>query len=579
MGDACVKDTDLLEVNKLILELLDGSISRERFSLLDRLIAEQPEAAGHYLDFIALNSALCKPGAVGTYVLASKKIYEPDLDETLWRALAENEKRGKAVEVEDSQKKLEAEPELVKKIEVDRRSHQISKFSLSTAIISTAALIMLLFYVWLQPPRLPVVASLTGQIDTVWDESGLKPVVGQDLRTGSRKLLKGYAKITFDKGAEVLVQGPAEFALETADQMFLLQGRLSCKVPTGSMGFIVRTPCASIVDYGTEFGVTAKASGETEAHVFEGNVELRGGSDPARFKGSKKLIAGMAGRVDITGEVVETTFEARPRQFVRQIPEREALDSPDIEIDLADVVGGGDGFGSSQIGLILDPLNGGFISFAELKARGWYITEGPEGAAYISDEFGPTDFVTLALLPYVDGIFIPDGGEGAVQISSTGLAFNSCPDTGGGFWAGISNHGRIKNDDGYVNWVEMRVGRKFYGTRENPGIFMHANIGITFDLDKVRSAFPEAEIRSFSSLCGLNMSTPDVGNADFYVLVDGQVRFKSTGMNARMLPKPVSVEIAAQDRFLTLVTTDANKDNTADGCVFALPKLELMRKE
>jgi hypothetical protein len=116
-------------------------------------------------------------------------------------------------------------------------------------------------------------------------------------------------------GATILVHAPAEIEIETASQVFLHRGRLSSYVPENALGFTVRTPGATIVDYGTEFGVMVNEKGITEAHVFTGRVDLRTGSNPRVFERAQRLIAGQAGVVDLEGNL--NAKSARTAGFVR----------------------------------------------------------------------------------------------------------------------------------------------------------------------------------------------------------------------------------------------------------------------
>ena len=575
-----MREEKLLELNKLILELLDGAISEERFAELDRLITEDPEAAEYYAEFIAVNSALCKPGAVGTYVVAPNRILEGDIDHDLWGALAESERRGEAIEMEDSEES-DDEPELVIKRHVASSSRQVSRFSLFTAVVSTAALLMLLVYIWLVPERLPIVATITETADAKWADTSLPSAVDSELRIGPRNLISGFARITFNKGAEVLAQGPCEFVLEGEDQFFLQRGRIYSTVPTAAIGFVVRTPGATVVDYGTEFGVVVDSLGQTEAHVFNGKVELRSGPDPIRFSAIAKLTAGMAGMIDDAGRLSTLEMKAEPERFVKSLLPVKIIGKAGGRLDLADVVGGGDGFGGGVQGKILDPVTGCLIDYADLRQRGWYLSnnreEGLRGRWIMVDgpQTGANDYIEVSALSYIDGIFVPDGGSGQVEVSSAGHFFSDCPDTNNQFWAGITNYDKVVDGKGFMNLHPMQLGRRNFATGSQSGLFLHANIGVTFDLETIRLSLPGTVIRSFRSRCGIGDITPAIAKADFWVLVDGQVRFSSKGMQPGDTPENIHVELQEQDRFLTIVTTDGDGDNSNDWCIFASPSLRL----
>lgn len=580
-----MRKEQLLELDKLILELLDGTISDERFVELDRLIAEQPKAACYYSEFMAVNSALCKPGNVGTYVVAPGRLLEGDIDRVLWRALAENEKCGEAVDMEDAAEDSESEPELVTKRQVAPSSRQVSKLSLCTAIVSTAALLMLLAYLWLVPPRLPIIATLSETSNAKWMNPSLPSATDSELRAGPRKLIRGFAKITFNKGAEVLAQAPCEFTLEGQEQFFLQRGKIFSTVPSSAIGFVVRTPGASVVDYGTEFGVVVDSLGQTEAHVFNGKVELRSGSDPIRFNAVAKLTAGMAGVIDDMGNLSTAQLKAEPDKFVRTLSTEATIGQPRLCLDLSDVVGGGNGFGGGRRGKVLDPVTGGLIEYAQLQQRGWYMNaKAKEGFAnrwimMDSSQTGDNNYVEVPALPYIDGVFVPDGGGGPVKVSSAGHIFTDCPGTNNQFWAGITNYGMIADSKGFMDLHPMLLGKLNFGTTSRPGLFLHANIGVTFDLETIRLSLPGTAIKSFTAQCGIGDITAAPAKADFWILVDGQVRFSSIGMRPGDKPENIRVELNEQDRFLTLLTTDSDGDNGNDWCIFAMPGLELKTQD
>ena len=177
-----------IEFNKSILQMLDGSISPEQFEKLDKMLAEDTEMAAWYAELIAINSSLCKPGSVGTYVL----------DNDVWSALAEEEKSAIAIKVKKDNDR-QREYKIDNKFAAQSQSRKISKLSLATAIISSAALILLLAYVWFGPQRPAIVAMLTETAGVKWGNPALPSGVGSDLRQGKRFLKEGFAKILFNK--------------------------------------------------------------------------------------------------------------------------------------------------------------------------------------------------------------------------------------------------------------------------------------------------------------------------------------------------------------------------------------------
>ena len=196
-----------------------------------------------------------------------------------------------------------------------------------------------------------------------------------------------------------------------------------------------------------------------------------------------------------------------------------------------------------------------------------------------SPQAGDNNYVEVSAFPYIDGIFVPDGGGGPVKVSSAGHIFTDCPDTNNQFWAGITNYEKVANGNGFMDLHPMRLGRRNFGTTSHPGLFLHANIGVTFDLETIRLSLPGTTIKSFTAQCGIGDTTAATAKADFWVLVDGQVRFFSKGMRPGDIPKTVYVELKEQDRFLTLLTTDSDGNNGNDWCIFAMPGLQLKERD
>lgn len=84
----------------------------------------------------------------------------------------------------------------------------------------------------------------------------------------------GRADLVLDSGVRLMVEGPAELKLDSADKAFLSSGKLAVFVPEHAIGFVLQTRTSTLIDQGTEFGVMADDSGATEVHVFRGQVDL-----------------------------------------------------------------------------------------------------------------------------------------------------------------------------------------------------------------------------------------------------------------------------------------------------------------
>jgi hypothetical protein len=407
----------------------------------------------------------------------------------------------------------------------------------------------------------PVVASLTDSMDAQWDGSIDKHAA---LHKGRFKLERGYARLTFQKGADVSIEAPAEFRLDSAKRMVLFSGRLFADVPPSARGFTVDTPCGRVVDLGTQFGVRANSGSSSDVHLFKGKASLT----PAGPAGSGKreiMTAGRASRIDVAGQVRSIAVD--DKAFVRRFFPKSGFAWRGQAIDLADVVGGGNGFGTGRLGRWLE------------------ISTGLDGTRYIVNgqavqQYQATDnrYHRVTHLPYVDGVFSPDGSAGPVQVSSENHLWQDSPKTAGRYFEDVFNGDHISVGSSSHGFV---LNGQAFGTREHPAIALHSNAGISFDLEALRRDMPGLEITEFKALCGVSedvkMHPEDTqqGKADFWVLVDGKKRFEAIGMDANSKPREISVPLGGQERFVTLVTTDGDRRTNCDWGFFAEPRLEV----
>lgn len=104
-------------------------------------------------------------------------------------------------------------------------------------------------------------------------------------------LAAGTLELRTARGAKVVIEAPAEFRWESEQKLYLMSGRLAADVPPAAKGFTVITPDGEAVDLGTKFGVDVPREGDSEIHVFEGEVIAQSSSDGERqsLKGGEAL--------------------------------------------------------------------------------------------------------------------------------------------------------------------------------------------------------------------------------------------------------------------------------------------------
>ncbi len=146
---------------------------------------------------------------------------------------------------------------------------------------------------------------------------------------GLLRLESGSAWITFNSGASALVEGPAEFSIETWNRLFLKSGQLAAEVPERASGFTVNTPRLNAVDIGTRFGVSVDGEGNSELHVMQGEVEVSrtsGNTVPTRLR------EGLAVRADNRDRTQLTLVDYAGDRF-RILIGSKGYERPDLRFD------------------------------------------------------------------------------------------------------------------------------------------------------------------------------------------------------------------------------------------------------
>jgi ferric-dicitrate binding protein FerR (iron transport regulator) len=572
------------KLNELIVESLEGAISADNFARLETMLADDPSALQYYAEFLMVNTGL-RSGGISensftpepldekhdpvTTVELLREIIDQGEKARTKRAAEEEQRVAEAVRkaakeaAEAAFRKFqEQEQRLNQKPEPRHYSYKLNERPHGLIALAASLIIVVLVLYFGRKPDIPVapqaIATLTRTLNAKWDDSTLPTTTGSELFAGEMRLTKGYAQITFIDGAEVVLQAPVQFKLETDEQMFLQNGRLTAKVPPGAEGFKLNTPNAMMIDLGTEFGVVVSETGQSELHVFQGEVKLFSDKRTGGNIYKQTFRTGQAGVIDKNGQLSKKTYKATPRYFIRNIPKKMPYGRPGKRLDLSDVIGGGNGFGTGDPNQSINPDDGE-------RRPGFYNRNGKTVS-------GSSDFVTVTDLDFIDGVFVPNGGNSPVVISSDGHTFNNCPDTSGKFCWDIFN-GNVTIE----GQCRQQLDGIKYGTFTHPAISMHSNSGITFDLDKIRESLPGNRIVAFSMLCGLAKATYD-SIADFWVLVDGQKRFSMTGARWQDRAKSVRINLSDHDKFLTIAIIDGSNTPGAGGedwGIFAKPALIL----
>jgi ferric-dicitrate binding protein FerR (iron transport regulator) len=166
-------------------------------------------------------------------------------------------------------------------------------------------------------PTAPPFGRWIAQAACVWQQP---PSLSDEMfNAGMIKLTSGAAELRFDSGTNVVLEGPCELLVSTADSARLLAGKVHVNVMEVSNGFLLETPEARIIDEGTQYAV-ALDSLATEVHVFDGSVIWTPTNADIDFE--DRITTGEARRYLRSEPGRANHIPFGQRQFVRRIDEQ-----------------------------------------------------------------------------------------------------------------------------------------------------------------------------------------------------------------------------------------------------------------
>ncbi|OXU16149.1 FecR domain-containing protein [Sedimentisphaera salicampi] len=569
----------ILEFRSLCIKLFEGSLDDHESQRLNELMYH-PALRKVYFGLVKVNLSLKFAGECCRE--SSELLSEETFVEQVWESLAEEEKNAEPAQRFES---IEESPRRVnRKVYQQKQPRQISKFNLYSAITGAAALIFLFIFASLSPERAAVkVAAVRDSLDVKFADDSKRYSKGDIIWAEETiKISEGFIEFATARDVLITVEAPAEFEFNKQDDMQLEYGQLYANVGENGIGFTVHTDNMRLIDLGTEFGVYRDKKGWTEVHMIDGEAALVAGG--SWFKKTKQqLFQGQARGVSGNGTSVEE-LDSKPEKFARYInSDHKSVWRGQKTLDLADIVGGGNGLGSGEYKSGIDTASGEYT--ADINRLN--SLKSSSGNRYFN----------VKSLPFVDGVFIPDGEFGSVQVTSQGHTFSELSDTDGKYWIGLLNgayHPRL--NDVLPHTLTLQGAKQSYP--ENSALFIHPNQGITFDLNKIRQIVEGNQFARFTAEFGLSDSVFDNDNfvvplnnfevfkegqlnCDLQVLVDGQLRFEKRNQSPSQKPSRVDLTLKPQDRFLTIIVSNPVEDNLPDsGFVWAFmrePNLHIRR--
>jgi hypothetical protein len=234
-----------------------------------------------------------------------------------------------------------------------------------------------------------------------------------------------------------------------------------------------------------------------------------------------------------------TAIPCRPLHFYRELHPRE------LSLDVADLVAGGNGRGSGFADGI-DPRSGELVS---LPSIGGILSDG--------------QYHRVKQAPVIDGVFIPRDDQ---VITSQGHHFTFPPTSGNAY--DIIRRGGIKTTyDHPMKQIPAIFDGIDYENPDHSVLGMHTNCGFTIDLVALARNHPGMFAERFTArVANFKEALPIECFADFWVIIDGIMVKHFRDMTPRKAAESIDVPLPVGSRFLTLVSTDSNKNNRLD-CV------------
>ena len=554
------------ELRILILRALDGTIACDEIARLEELLKSDEKYRRYYRAFMAtycnLESIM---GASQDSLSRDTEGIEAAVDKEFLAILAEQEDIAPELIMEEPA--AESMPEAV----LEEKPHHIqNKFiRIFNIAVSVAAVLMIIFIVYANvfPPNYSVqVARVIDIVNARWDDKS--EVLEKDDKVWTNHpeyvLKDGIIKVGYDNGVQVVIESPAKFQIASNNSLKLDYGRVYSVVSEEGLGFSIQTNNAEVVDLGTEFGVQVDSNGDTSVHMIKGKTILY--ADSISGKAETEITAGYAKKVSGSNKVIKDIY-CKEEFFVRDISSSNNLIwRGQDRINLADIIGGGNGFGTGKESISIDPGTGKISNEIERENR-----------RRLDNVYS-----LVPENPYIDGVFVPFGGDIPLQITSAGDIFEACPNTSGQYWMGVSNKLVTSEKGSKESQTAIRVVKLdgvLYGSKDHPGIMMHANSGITFDLNNIRTINSKKHVSRFTALCGLSDTILDTDFADtvetdMWVLIDGKV-VKKYVISISSRSVYVDIPITDENRYLTLISTDGENSINGDWTFWGDPALIL----
>jgi hypothetical protein len=293
---------EFLKIRELLIRLVENDINDEGVHSLNLWFKANPNAVTEYCDFLK-DYAIIRLQVSSEINVSNISSDDSQFDQAIWTALKEVEDTAPVVNIKMNSPQQHYP---IHKIERPHFKHPLKKNSLMTVIFTLAAMLIVVASIHFLPKKTSrPVASITGHYNANWSGAGEVILTGSRLWNDERqyRLDRGVAKITFDSGAVILVEAPAQLHFINENELFF-QGSMTAQVPLAAHGFKIHTSYSEVVDLGTEFGLYADDN-ESRLHVLNGKVKLSESSSLRKEALTQLVQAGHGYQMNRSGMISE----------------------------------------------------------------------------------------------------------------------------------------------------------------------------------------------------------------------------------------------------------------------------------
>ncbi|MCH7225669.1 LamG-like jellyroll fold domain-containing protein [Haloferula sp. A504] len=180
------------------------------------------------------------------------------------------------------------------------RFRRATRWAAAAVVMLAAGLLM-----WSRMPRpVATISNVVALGENETFEVGDGLLRGDSLRFGA-----GLLELDLAGRGRMIAEGPFELEFTGADSARLLRGRVVLRVTEKGQGYRLETPKGTVVDLGTEFGVSVDGkTGEVETHVLEGEVEALPSNSSERIHLGKNQALRQSGQLSVRIPIDQGSF-------------------------------------------------------------------------------------------------------------------------------------------------------------------------------------------------------------------------------------------------------------------------------